>query len=97
MVSVYIEWNFVQNSRKAFTAVAAAFLLVRLQAFKDSEPFWSPPTRRVAQALLPALAAGFLLTAAASFGAKAPALEESMTFYAKHLVSFVWLPLLSIM
>ena len=36
-----------------------AFLLVRRQALKDSEPFWSPPTRRVAQALLPPFIAGF--------------------------------------
>ena len=26
-----------------------AFLLVRRQALRDSEPFWSPPTRRVAR------------------------------------------------
>ena len=76
----------------AFTTVAAVFFLVRLQALKDSDPFWSPPTRRVAQALLPALAAGFLLTAAAAFGAGSPKLEESMTFFAEHLVAFVWLP-----
>ena len=36
------------------------FLLVRRQALKDAEPFWSPPTRRVAQALVPALFAGFI-------------------------------------
>jgi hypothetical protein len=41
-----------------------AFLLVRRQALKAAEPFWSPPTRRVAQAALPpfliGLAAGAL-------------------------------------
>lgn len=46
-------------------ALAGSFLLVRRQALKDSEPFWSPPTRRVAQALLPPFFvgsfAGFLL------------------------------------
>jgi hypothetical protein len=41
-------------------AVAASFLLARRQALKDTEPFWSPPTRRVAQALLPALFCGFV-------------------------------------
>jgi hypothetical protein len=35
-----------------------AFLLVRRQALKDKDPFWSPPTRRVAQALWPAFFCG---------------------------------------
>lgn len=39
-------------------ALTGSFLLVRRQALKESEPFWSPPTRRIAQALLPALFAG---------------------------------------
>ena len=47
----------------AVLALAGSFLLVRRQALKDSEPFWSPPTRRVAQALLPALAGGFAIGA----------------------------------
>ena len=42
-------------------ALGTSFLLVRRQALKDSEPFWSPPTRRVALALAPPLATGFLL------------------------------------
>lgn len=46
-----------------------AFLLVRRQALKAAEPFWSPPTRRVAQAALPpfliGLAAGALSLAGA--------------------------------
>jgi hypothetical protein len=40
------------------TALGGSFVLVRRQALKESEPFWSPPTRRVAQALLPALFVG---------------------------------------
>src|SRR5690242_12955533 len=36
--------------------VVGTLLLVRRQALKDAEPFWSPPTRRVTQAMLPALA-----------------------------------------
>jgi hypothetical protein len=44
-------------------AVAVALFLVRRQALKDAEPFWSPPTRRVTQAMLPALAAGFIIGA----------------------------------
>jgi len=42
-------------------AVAGSFFLVRRQALKESEPFWSPPTRRVTQAFLPPLAAGLLI------------------------------------
>jgi hypothetical protein len=37
-----------------------AFLLVRRQALKDAEPFWSSPTRRVAQALAPPLFSGLI-------------------------------------
>lgn len=39
-------------------ALAGSFLLVRRQALKEAEPFWSPPTRRIAQALLAPLFAG---------------------------------------
>jgi hypothetical protein len=45
----------------ALVGVAGSFLLARRQALKDAEPFWSPPTRRVAQALLPPLFFGFVL------------------------------------
>lgn len=45
----------------AVIVVAGAFFLVRRQALKDAEPLWSPPTKRVAQALLPALFLGFVL------------------------------------
>ena len=36
----------------------ASFLLVRRQALKEAEPFWSSPTRRVSSALLPAFVVG---------------------------------------
>jgi len=42
----------------ALAGIAGSYLLARRQAFKDREPFWSPPTRRVTLALLPALFAG---------------------------------------
>jgi len=42
----------------AAITVAGAFLLARRQSLKDKEPFWSPPTRRVAQALLAPLTVG---------------------------------------
>ena len=48
----------------ALVAVAGAFVLARRQALQDGEPFWSPPTLRVTQALLPPLVAGLLLSLA---------------------------------
>ncbi len=41
-------------------ALVAAFVLVRGQALKEAEPFWSSPTRRVTQAFLPAFFIGFI-------------------------------------
>ena len=56
---VFIEyWSAV-----ALFAIVGSFLLVRRQALKDSEPFWSPPTRRVAQALCPPLLIGGFVNA----------------------------------
>lgn len=40
-------------------AVAMAFFLVRRQALRDQEPFWSLPMRRVTEAMAPPLIAGF--------------------------------------
>ena len=45
----------------AVLAVTLTFLLARRQAIGDHEPFWSPPTFRVAQALLPPLLSGMVL------------------------------------
>jgi drug/metabolite transporter (DMT)-like permease len=45
----------------AIISLAGALLLMRRQALKDSEPFWSPPTRRVCQALLPAFIVGLVM------------------------------------
>jgi hypothetical protein len=45
----------------AVVAVAGAFLIVRRQALTAGEPFWSSPTRRVAQTMLPPLTVGLVL------------------------------------
>jgi hypothetical protein len=42
----------------AAVVLCGSFLMVRRQALKDAEPFWSPPTRRVTRALLPGLVVG---------------------------------------
>ena len=68
LVGAVAGWLFKLESSSAFVllwlgvaavATLGALLLVRRQALKDSEPFWSPPTRRVGQALLPAYFVGF--------------------------------------
>jgi len=45
----------------AMIVVIGAFLIARRQAVQDKEPFWSPPTRRIGQAMLPPLFAGMFL------------------------------------
>jgi len=45
----------------AAISLIGSLLLIRRQALKDSEQFWSPPTRRVAQALMPAFFTGLVL------------------------------------
>jgi hypothetical protein len=45
----------------AAVVIAGAFIIARRQALKENEPFWSPPTRRVAQAIAPPLTAGMVL------------------------------------
>jgi hypothetical protein len=46
----------------AVVAIAGAFLLARRQSLADKEPFWSPPTRRVAQALSAPFMVGLLVS-----------------------------------
>jgi hypothetical protein len=62
-----IGWIWGLNSSRAFglfwllvslVGLGLALLMVRRQALKAAEPFWSPPMRRVTQAMLPALVAG---------------------------------------
>jgi hypothetical protein len=49
----------------AVVVMAAGFFLTRRQALKDGEAFWSPPARRVAQALMPGLVVAAALTVVA--------------------------------
>jgi hypothetical protein len=46
--------------------LCAAYVLARRQALKVAEPFWSAPTRRVTQALLPPLFVGFVASTIAA-------------------------------
>jgi hypothetical protein len=51
----------------AAVVVVVAFLNTRLQAIRDKEALWSPPTRRVAQAALPPLFSGMFFSSAFLF------------------------------
>jgi hypothetical protein len=76
-------------------AISGAFLMVRRQALKDAEPFWSPPTRRVARAMLPPLAAGFMLGALFAISQLAPSAGAGPTAgLAPRWIYLVCLPLL---
>ncbi len=70
LVAAALGWKLQIDSPRGFIlfwcgvcliAVLGSLLLVRLQAIKESEPFWSPPTRRVTQAFLPPLVAGLFV------------------------------------
>jgi hypothetical protein len=56
----YLSFYFIWTST-AVLAVLGSLFLARRQALRDKEAFWSPPTRRVVQALTPPLLAGFSL------------------------------------
>ncbi len=68
-------------------ALAGSFLLVRRQALKESEVFWSPPTRRIMQAFLPPLVAGLIISGVVWAQANSAA-NDPMT-----VPAMLWLPL----
>ncbi len=66
-VATGLAWKFGPGGVTAFAAwwlaaaaasVALAFFVARRQAIGDGDSFWSPPTRRIASALLPPFTAG---------------------------------------
>ncbi len=73
----------------AIISLAGALVLVRRQALKDSEPFWSSPTRRIVQALMPGFVIGLLLGIVALIGFRCSAPDEYDDAIAKILV-IVW-------
>ena len=67
--AAFMGWLLKIDSPGAFIAywivisllpLAGSFVLIRAQALRDGEPFWSPPTRRVTQAILPPFVAGLV-------------------------------------
>jgi hypothetical protein len=71
----------------AAIAMAGSFLLVRRQALKAGESFWSPPTRRVTQATLPPITAGMIVGAVIFFYVTAEPGNIS------NVLGMLWLPL----
>lgn len=61
----------------ALIGLSGSLFLVRRQAVKSSEPFWSPPTRRVAAAMLPTLTVGFVIGVWVYFAVSSPSPGES--------------------
>ncbi|MBI2926889.1 MAG: hypothetical protein HYY24_14425 [Verrucomicrobia bacterium] len=70
--------------------LAGSYILVRRQSLRDGDPFWSPPTRRVTQALLPPLGAGLVagLVLLIHMGHPPPGAGA-----AENVVAMLWLPL----
>ena len=68
----------------AVVAVLGALVIARKQALKDSENFWTPPTRRVAQALLPPLTAGMILGVVFGLGSVARYIDFTL------VLPFLW-------
>jgi hypothetical protein len=89
-------WLLQINSMRGFAlfwaggaavALTGSFILVRRQALKDSEPFWSPPTRRVAQAISVPFLVGMVIGGVASvFGS-----GEDTSHEAVLILGWVWL------
>lgn len=68
----------------AVVAIVGALLLVRRQALKDAEPFWSSPTRRVTSALMPLLFIGLF------FGVGAIVLFADDGAEERFILAIVW-------
>lgn len=93
VIATAIGLHYRLNSAQAFTllwlgtavvAVAGAFFIARRQALKDNEQFWSPPTRRVAQAITPPLVAGLMLGIFFGLGSLARFIDFTV------LLPFLW-------
>ncbi len=82
IVGGVVGWVMKINSDRGFVlfwsgvaalALLGSLLLVRRQALKDAEAFWSPPTRRVAQAMLPPFTIGMFVAVVVVFRFRADA------------------------
>lgn len=74
----------------AVFSLAGALLLVRRQALKDSEPFWSPPTRRVGQAVLPAFFVGLAMALLVLVICSGPSAEYDNVIQTILIILWTW-------
>lgn len=72
MLAFGLYWSGI-----AAIAIIGAFLMARRQAFQAREPFWSPPTRRVTQAILP----GFVAAAGSGLGLILSRADDSVSLF----------------
>jgi len=97
-IAALIGWGAEIDTPRAFIiywaiigllAVGGSFFLVRRQALKEKEPFWSPPTRRVTQAMLPPLTAGMIVSIVilVEFAQATPVAPQIA-----NVVAMLWLP-----
>jgi hypothetical protein len=89
VISCFVEVKTIRSFTLFWMAVSllaavAAFLLVRRQALKEAEPFWSLPTRRVTHALAPAFVIGLASGLVASFAPGEPPIPAT-------LLTVVWI------
>lgn len=75
----------------AVIGLGGALFLIRRQALKNSEAFWSPPTRRVAMALFPCLTAGLLTGIWFFLLSSQPVLSDPPTGMAEDRTPLLWL------
>ena len=75
----------------AVIGLGGAFFLIRRQALKSAEAFWSPPTRRVAMALFPCLTAGLLTGIWFFLLSSQPVLADPPTGMAEDRTPLLWL------
>ena len=77
----------------AVVAVVAGMFLIRRQALQQGEVFWSPPTRRVSQAMCPAMVAGLALGVIAAFALPVAQSESSTGSPGPNYLTHVIVPL----
>jgi hypothetical protein len=96
LVAAGVGWGMKAGGPRSFliywacvcgVALVGSFLLVRRQALKEAEPFWSPPTRRVTQAFLPPFFAAAAITIIAFLQL------DSAPNHLDVIVAMWWLPL----
>lgn len=104
MAAALAGWKAQINEPQAFViywlcvaliTLAAGVVLIRRQALQQSEPFWSPPTRRVFQAMSPPLMAGLILGGIVAFAASGSSeLDTPTEGWPPHYLSNICLPLI---